>query len=111
MSFSMNAGAGDAGRTISDPTAGEEITFVETAEESGGDRVVLGIRLAPGTVVPPHAHRIREDFECLEGQLEFRLNGRPIELRSGSTVSVPVNQVHFPPLPVRPSGTSQGVTS
>jgi quercetin dioxygenase-like cupin family protein len=72
-----------AERTIHDPTTGENITFLETSEESGGHRVVMRLGLAPGTVVPPHAHPFEEAFECMEGRLQFRLNGRSMELRPG----------------------------
>ena len=94
MSLSTNAYAGDPGRTIGDPITGETITFLETAEESGGNRVVMRVDLSPGTVVPPHAHPMKEVFECLEGQLEFELEGRKIGLLPGTTVSVPANRIH-----------------
>ncbi len=84
----------DSKRTISDPTTGEDITFIETAEESGGHRVVMRVGLAPGTVVPPHAHPFEEAFECTEGQLQFRVNGRCMELLPGGAVTVPANVVH-----------------
>ncbi len=64
-------GISEADRTIHDPITGEEMTFLETAAESDGDRVVLRLTLAPGGFVPPHAHAPREDFECLEGTLQF----------------------------------------
>jgi quercetin dioxygenase-like cupin family protein len=85
---------GEAGRTIHDPTTGETVTFLETAAESGGERVVMRLGLAPGTVVPPHAHPIEEAFECLAGRLEFRLDGRTRELRPGATVTAPPGRVH-----------------
>ena len=84
----------DSKRTINDPTTGEDITFIETAEESGGHRVVMRVGLAPGTVVPPHAHPYEEAFECTEGQLQFRVNGRCMELLPGGAVTVPANVVH-----------------
>ncbi len=84
----------EAVRTIHDPTTGETITFIETAEESGGERAVMRLELAPGTVVPPHAHPFEESFECLDGQLSFRLNGRVVELRPGDMVTAPRDVVH-----------------
>lgn len=86
--------ASAAERTIHDPTTGEDITFLETSEESGGHRVVMRLGLAPGTVIPPHTHPFGEAFECTEGRLQFRLNGRSIELRPGGAVTVPPNVIH-----------------
>ena len=76
-------------RTIADSNTGETLTFLETAAESSADRVVMRLALAPGTVVRPHAHPTEEAFECQEGTVDFQLDGHPIELRPGSTVTVP----------------------
>ena len=92
--MSIDATAGGAGRTIRDPTNGEEITFLETAAESGEDRLVIRLTLAPGGAVPLHAHPAQEDFECLEGQLAFHLAGQAIELSPGSTVTALPGIVH-----------------
>jgi len=92
--MSLEATSGAAGRTIHDPTTGEAITFLETADESGGDRVVMRLTLAPGGVVQRHAHPAEETFECLEGQLQFHLAGRSIELSPGSTVTARPGTVH-----------------
>ena len=81
-------------RTIADSNTGETLTFVETAAESSGDRVVMRLELAPGTVVRPHAHPTEEAFECQEGTVDFQLDGHPIELRPGSTVTVPPHRIH-----------------
>jgi hypothetical protein len=45
-------------------------------------------------MVPPHAHPSREDFECLEGTLQFHLAGRAIELGPGNTLTALPGQVH-----------------
>lgn len=84
----------EADRTIHDPTTGETITFLEPAAQSGGTYVVMRLDLAPGTVVPPHAHPVEETFVCLEGQLEFRLDDRTIPLRPGGTVTAHPGRVH-----------------
>lgn len=81
-------------RTIADANTGETITFLETSAESGVDRVVMRLALAPGTVVPLHAHPTEEAFECQEGRVDFQLDGHPVELRPGGTVTVPPGHVH-----------------
>jgi quercetin dioxygenase-like cupin family protein len=92
--MSIEANTGEGGRTIHDPTTGEDITFLQTAEESSSGRGVMQLTLAPGGMVPPHAHPSREDFECLEGTLRFHLAGRAIELGSGNTLTALPGQVH-----------------
>lgn len=81
-------------RTIADANTGETLTFLETSAESGGDRVVMQLSLAPGTVVPPHSHPTEEAFELHEGRVDFQLDGNPIELRPGSSITVPAGRVH-----------------
>ncbi len=92
--MSIEATTNEARRSIHDAITGEEITFLETAEASGGGRVVLRLTLTPGGFVPLHAHTPREDFECLEGTVQFQLEGRSIELTPGSTITVLPGQVH-----------------
>lgn len=81
-------------RTIADANTGETLTFLETSAESSDDRVVMRLALAPGTVVPRHAHPTEEAFECQEGKVDFHLDGHPIELHPGGKVTVPPDHVH-----------------
>jgi quercetin dioxygenase-like cupin family protein len=81
-------------RTIQDATSGETITFLETADESGGDRVVMEVTLAPGAFVPLHAHPAKEVFDGLEGQLRFQLEGQSVEFGPGSTLTALPGKVH-----------------
>lgn len=81
-------------QTIADANTGETLTVLETAAESSGERVVMRLSLAPGTVVPPHAHPTEETFELHEGTVDFQLDGNPIELRPGSSITVPAGRVH-----------------
>jgi len=63
-------------RTITNPATGEEVTFVETSQETGGLRVVMRLTLAPGGAVQAHSHRLAESFECVEGQSTSAWMGR-----------------------------------
>jgi quercetin dioxygenase-like cupin family protein len=81
-------------RTIADLNSGETLTFLETSEETGGQRVVVRLTLAPGTVVPPHAHPIEESFRCEEGPVGFHLDGRWADLGPGDAVSAAPGRVH-----------------
>ena len=53
-------------RTITNPVTGEELTSVETSEETGGLRTVMRLTLAPGGAVQAHSHRGTESFECTQ---------------------------------------------
>ena len=81
-------------RTIADLNTGETLTFLETSEETGGQRVVMRLTLAPGTVVPPHAHPIEESFKCEDGPVGFHLDGRWADLGPGDAVSAAPGRVH-----------------
>ena len=54
----------------------------------------MQISVAPGTVIPPHAHPIDETFEMQDGRVEFRLDRRTTELRPGDAVTAAPGQVH-----------------
>jgi quercetin dioxygenase-like cupin family protein len=82
------------GRTIKDPAAGEEITFLETPTESAADRVVMQLTVAPGATVSPHAHPFEEAFECLDGRIDFRLDGGVVDLRPGREVTALPGRLH-----------------
>lgn len=73
-------------RTVTNPVTGETITFLETSEESGGARVVVSIRLAPGGAVVPHSHRVAERLECLDGRLLIHRNGREVPFGPGDVM-------------------------
>lgn len=73
-------------RTVTNPVTGEIITFLETSEESGGARVVVSIRLAPGGAVVPHSHRVAERFECLDGRLLIHRDGRETPFGPGDVM-------------------------
>src|SRR3712207_1218028 len=52
-------------------------TILETSEETGGERTLIEIEVAPGGGTPPHYHKIYEEhFEVLEGELEVRVGAR-----------------------------------
>ena len=77
-------------RTIANPLSGETVTFLETAEESNGSRVVMRIEVAPGGGPAPHAHRYQtEVFEGLAGTVELQFGKRRITLTPVGTATAP----------------------
>ncbi len=85
----------EAWRTIVNPASGETVTFLETAEESGGARVVLHIEIAPGGGAAPHAHRYEtEAFEVLAGTVDLQVGTQRIALAVGETATVSPGTLH-----------------
>lgn len=73
----------------------ETVTFLETAEESGGSRTTVEVELAPGSGNPLHLHRTyAETFEPLEGTLVVELDGEIRRLGPGDRVTAPMGSVH-----------------
>jgi quercetin dioxygenase-like cupin family protein len=59
-------------------------TFLETSEETGGERTLIEIELAPGGGNQPHYHlTYDEHFEVLDGTLEVQLGKASRTLRPG----------------------------
>ena len=48
-----------------------------------------------GAVLPEHAHVHEQVTNLLEGEFEFVLNGVPIQLQPGDSVSIPSNVPHY----------------
>ena len=84
------------GETVHNPVTGERITFLETSEQTGGERVTIELGLAPHGQVPGlHVHPEQwETFHVVEGEMTFRYGLRRIVAGPGETVAVPPGVVH-----------------
>jgi quercetin dioxygenase-like cupin family protein len=59
-------------------------TFLQTSEETGGERTLIEIELSPGGGNQPHYHlTYDEHFEVPEGALEVQLGKASRTLRPG----------------------------
>ncbi len=77
------------------PQQKDYATFLETSEESGGERTLIEVEVAPGGGTPPHYHKTYEErFEVLEGELEVHVGGDTRTLKVGQKASVPTNTLH-----------------
>ena len=81
-------------RTVTNPGAGETFTFLETAQERGGLRVVTLLALDPGGGVSPHSHRQHELFECIDGEVAVHLEGNERTLSEGETLVANPHTMH-----------------
>jgi quercetin dioxygenase-like cupin family protein len=84
------------GQTIENPVSGEKITFLQTARDTGGEKLEIEMELAPDGQVPgAHVHPEQEErFHVLEGTMKFRMGMRKIVAGPGETVIVPAGKVH-----------------
>lgn len=75
---------------------GGSIKFIETTEQSDGERVVVEITYSGGPDRPPaHFHPSQtEHFEVIEGEIEAVVDGERHVLRAGDTLDIPPGAVH-----------------
>lgn len=84
------------GDVIEHPVTGETFTFLETAEETGGEYVRIELRVRPhGFVAAPHIHpRIEETFQIRSGSFAFVVDGEESRVGPGGGATVPVGTPH-----------------
>jgi mannose-6-phosphate isomerase-like protein (cupin superfamily) len=82
-------------RTITNPVIGDEVTFIVTKEESGGEYELIEIRVVPGGGNVLHFHTaFEEQFEAVEGTLHVECAGIQYMLRPGQKFIVKPGMVH-----------------
>lgn len=83
-------------RTVSHKVTGEQITFLETAEETGGRYLYIEVSLpAFGQGPPLHVHtEFEEAFEIVSGQLEIQTGKQKQSLKAGERLVAPVGVAH-----------------
>jgi mannose-6-phosphate isomerase-like protein (cupin superfamily) len=88
---------GKTGHTLTNPVTGHSVTFLKTAEETGGELLQLEYAVArpeaPLKNIPIHIHAVSEErFEALAGSL-----GVIVGARRGRRVLQPGKEVLIPP--------------
>ncbi|HMB50161.1 MAG TPA: cupin domain-containing protein [Natronoarchaeum rubrum] len=86
-----------SGTTIDNPKTGEHVTFLETADETDGDRLRFEYDIeAGGAAIAPHSHpRQRERIEVRSGVLSARVGGEEGTVLTGQTLLVPAETPHY----------------
>jgi quercetin dioxygenase-like cupin family protein len=84
------------GQTLENPVTGERMTFIETAESTGGEYVLLELRCDPGgSVAAAHVHPSQwERFEVVSGRLGAKVGGREVEAGPGEVLGVAPGTPH-----------------
>jgi quercetin dioxygenase-like cupin family protein len=85
----------DLPRRIYNPVQRDAATFLETSEETGGERTLAELEIAPGGKVTPHYHlSYSETFKVLEGRLTVAVDGVRHELGPGDEAVAAPRSLH-----------------
>jgi quercetin dioxygenase-like cupin family protein len=84
------------GDIIEHPVTGETFTFLETAQETGGESMRIETRVSPrGFVAAPHVHPlVEETFEIQAGTWAFVVDGEEKRLGPGEEATIPAGTPH-----------------
>lgn len=85
-----------SGQTITNPVTTEEITFLETALDTEGERLLFDCRVGlTGAVLPAHIHATQdENLEVVEGTLGVMLGDSLYILHEGQSIAMPAEVKH-----------------
>ncbi len=71
--------------------AGSNYTILVSGEQTNGNYAVIDMLVPPGSGPGPHSHAaMQEMFYVLEGEVEFKMEGRKITATKGSLVNIPL---------------------
>jgi len=81
---------------VRNATTGQEIRFVRTADETGGELLVMEDRWTrAGHVVPPHCHpSMEERWTVIEGRVAYTVDGKETVAGPGDEVCAPPGSRH-----------------
>ncbi len=85
-----------AGDVIENPITGERVTFLKTAQDTGGQLLQQDFIIQPqGFVVIPHIHPKQEErLKLLTGSLRMQVNGHERVVHANEEVAVPAGAAH-----------------
>ena len=74
---------------------GHTVTFKSPGHETGGGAFIWEIQSPPGTMVPPHIHKVEDELiYVVEGQLEATVGDQTYVLGPGDLVKMPRGVPH-----------------
>ncbi|HSJ68540.1 MAG TPA: cupin domain-containing protein [Anditalea sp.] len=84
------------GQISTNPNNGDSYEFLETANDTSGQRVTLKATiLSKGQYVPNHFHAFQDEtFEVISGQLTILIDGNPKILSAGEKITLQKNIPH-----------------
>ena len=91
----MSTTADDRARRVYNPVQRDAATFLETSEETGGQRTLVELEVAPGGKVTPHYHlSYSERFTVLAGRLMVENDGVRHQLGIGDEAVAAAGSLH-----------------
>jgi quercetin dioxygenase-like cupin family protein len=82
-------------RSFEHPIQHDRATFLETSEESGGERTLVELEVAPGGGNVLHRHdAFSERFESVDGVLTVQVDGEDVRLGRGDPATAPIGSLH-----------------
>ena len=83
------------GLTLESPKIGQTITFLQTAQDSDGEQLVIEARMRPGAFILPHRHLHQEEtFEVIDGTATFTVARQKIVATAGEHVRIAPRVAH-----------------
>jgi quercetin dioxygenase-like cupin family protein len=84
------------GQKLVNPISGDHYEFLETANDTNGERMSMKLTLkSKGKLVPNHFHVLQEEqFEVVSGELTVMLDGITKTLSAGEKITLPKNVPH-----------------
>jgi quercetin dioxygenase-like cupin family protein len=84
------------GQILTVPANGTSFEFIEAANDTNGDRVIVRATVkGKGQFVPNHIHVLQDEtFEVTSGKLTVWTPGRTITLSAGEKMTLPKNKPH-----------------
>jgi quercetin dioxygenase-like cupin family protein len=84
------------GKIISNKKTGQQITFIQTSDDTGGELLEMESVFQPHSKEPvPHYHPLQEEyFTVLEGEICVRINDGVKIFKQGDKFNIKKNQVH-----------------
>ena len=82
-------------RIFVNPRVKDKVTVLKTAEETGGEYLLVEVELAPGGGTPKHYHSsFNETFIPVKGVLGVDVGKHRLRLQGDQTATASLNQVH-----------------
>jgi quercetin dioxygenase-like cupin family protein len=84
------------GKIINNKKTGQQITFIQTSDDTGGELLEMESLFQPNSKEPvPHYHPSQEEyFTVIEGEISVRTNDVVRVLKQGDKLRLKKNQVH-----------------
>lgn len=82
-------------RVFYNPKVKDKVTVLKTADETGGDHLLVEVELAPGGGTPRHYHTsFNETFIPIEGVLGVEVGKKHLRLQAAASATARMNEVH-----------------